>query len=331
MHYTYIITKSRGTNAIIIGHNELNWCEVLLREKTNQLSVPVSRSRLQPTVLLPTTTFKLACYKYSTLVCQQLSLATLLYPSVISHDTYLDTVWAQFWRPAFALSQKYRRVGGGPRTHWPLSTHPSLHIRTILRDSRFHCHSTRRPGASRSHGTHQHRRFNSTAATAAVEWTTRASVGARGETAEDRNCEARGRCDLHARERESRQSLNGGRCAARNAAQCGESCTRRRAWLAAADWRARRDEPRLTTTRAPAHTRTAPTSRHRAALHRHTAPPTHHTRSKHILKFHTQFDFKISSSPSKTRASLSTWILTWTKALRCPTGRIGCAVNGQRV
>ncbi|CAH1645985.1 unnamed protein product [Spodoptera littoralis] len=88
------------------------------------------------------------------------------------------------------MSSKYRRVGGGPRTHWPLSTHPSLHIRTILRDSRFHCHSTRRPGASRSHGTHQHRRFNSTAATAAVEWTTRASVGARGVLREvQRNAE----------------------------------------------------------------------------------------------------------------------------------------------
>lgn len=189
---------------------------MLLREKTNQLSgLSVRPAATDP---YPLKTFQLACYKYSTTLCQQLSLATLLYPFVISRDTHLDTVWAQFWRPAFSLSKKYSRVGGPRAQHWPLSTHPSLHIRTILRDSRFHCHSTRRPVASRSHGTHQHRRFNKTAATAAVCWTTRAPDGARGETAEDRNCDARGRRDLHARERESRQSLNGGRCAARSAA-----------------------------------------------------------------------------------------------------------------
>lgn len=148
-------------------------------------------------------------------LCRQALVGYWSPPPVIQYNTHLDTVWAQFWRPAFPLGQKYRES--------PVRAHTGLclliHHCTSARFRESHDFTVtargghRWPPAGVTARTSTDTRFNGCAATAAVEWTTDW-----GETVEDRNWEERGQCDLHARERESRRSLSGGRWAAWRAA-----------------------------------------------------------------------------------------------------------------
>lgn len=267
----------------------------------------------------------------------------------LHYYTYLNTVWAQFWRPNLTLGQKYRRLDG-PRVHSRLlSTNPSLHIRTVRKESRFHCHSTRRPTGPPElrHAPPQHgsvvSRLSSMCAII--------NLTARGETAEDWNSGARGRRDLHARERESR-SLNSSRCAARSVASTAERAVRDDARDSPPPTdEARRDEARYTTTRALAHTRADRLAARRLPPLPHTtAPPAaaapcrqpNHadtprrarllttsppdTRSADILKSHTKFDFKISLA-CQSKPGPRSGIFTKTSSVDV-VERISCAVNG---
>lgn len=193
----------------------------------------------------------------------------MLYPlkhGNITKYTYLNTVWAQFWRPTLTLGQKYRRLDG-PRVHSRLCL--LIHHCTSARFGKIHDFTvtgTRRPTGSPEsrhappkHGWvyHGYRQCG---------WRDR------GETDEDCKSGARGRRDLHARERESR-SLNSSRCAARSAAITAESCTRRRAWLATADWRGAPWRASLHHhTRTGAHSRRPPASPLAACRHCPTPP-----------------------------------------------------------
>lgn len=207
-------------------------------------------------------------YKYSTATAQHTSRPHL-------HPKYpprysLDSI----------LTARFRTPTEKQSTPWPAHTLPVyLSITAHPHDtaSRFHCHSTRRP-------------------------TGRESPAQTRKSTES----ALGRRDLHARS--VRPPKPGGRWAARGQHR---KCTRRRAWLAAADWRG---APRRASA-APPHAHRRTLAQHLARRRRLTPPQPHRhsaprrtRRSADILKFHTQFDFKISSSPSK-RASPS-WIFT---------------------
>lgn len=104
--------------------------EICFRDTTNQLCVVGERQRARcrreprlrdARALLSTSdTFQLARYKYSTtgLPVPASRSHLMLYPLKhgLHYYTYLNTVWAQFWRPTLTLVQKYRRLDG-PRVH----------------------------------------------------------------------------------------------------------------------------------------------------------------------------------------------------------------------
>lgn len=148
-----VITKSSCTCMMIMNHtikiSTNEWpqysqssCEICQRDPTNQLWRPVRGIAVLHVD---------SRYFLTGAINIQRRLLSTLRDHIFIQNTHLDTVWTQFWRPAFALQQKNSRHRG-PRIHC-LSTYPSLHIRTIRPHDFTVTARDGRPAES-----HQHRR-----------------------------------------------------------------------------------------------------------------------------------------------------------------------------